>query len=478
VRSVGIGALGALALALTACGADDPAADGAGDAIVADEAQAEEIVDETEDVDPEELGGDEDDIVLTFWHGLGGDDEVFIEEELAQRYSEQTDGVVVNAVNRGTYEETLDASILAAGTDAAPHLVQLYEIGTGVARDSGVFVPLHEADEDGLFDVDDYIPAVAEYYTDETGELYSAPWNSSNPILNVDATRYEEAGLDPDDPPETFSEVMDDCDVLMAETELEGCFGMPIHAWFFEQWVAQQGELLVDNDNGRSGRAEEVLLDSDAAVTVMEWWQEMDAEGYWTNSGEREDWDDPRTLMAEGEIAMALDSTAGVAAYEDSLAEDGRELTTAFMPIPDGVERNGTIIGGASNYVVDGHSDEETEAAVAFANWLSETEQIAEWHRATGYFPLREDTREQLEDEGWFDEQPNFATALQQLEETQVSDATRGAIVGQFPQIRSIVLDAAEAALFEGQDPAEALSASKDEADRVLSDYNEIVVGE
>ena len=68
MRSVGIGALGALALALTACGADDPAADGAGDAIVADEAQAEEIVDETEDVDPEELGGDEDDIVLTFWH--------------------------------------------------------------------------------------------------------------------------------------------------------------------------------------------------------------------------------------------------------------------------------------------------------------------------------------------------------------------------------------------------------------------------
>ncbi len=466
----GLLALLAMALVVAACGED--AADEPEDALDGEEAEDDAALDDEDDVDPEDLGGDPDDIVITFWHGLGGDDEVYIEEELADVYSEQTDGVVVNAQNRGTYEEVLDQSITAAGTDQAPHIAQLYEIGTQIARDSGIFAPIHELDTEGAIDPDEYIPAVASYYQDETGGLFSAPFNSSNPIMMINRDIFEEAGLDPDDPPQRFGDIMDACDTIIAETDLDGCFGMPIHSWFFEQMVANQGQVLANNDNGRDGRADEVLLDSPEAVAVMEWWQEMDAEGYWTNSGAREDWDDPRTLMAEGQIAMSIDSTASTRAYQDSLAELDNELGTAFLPIPDDAERNGTIIGGASLYVLEDHPDEEIAAAMEFINWLSEPEQDMAWHQFTGYFPLRTESRELLEDEGWFDENPNFSTAIEQLEQTEVSPATQGAIMGQFPQIRSIVLDAAEAALFEGQDPADALSASKDQADSVLQEYN------
>jgi sn-glycerol 3-phosphate transport system substrate-binding protein len=471
-----LSAAAVLLLAIAGCapGADSPAA---GEALVGDEEQAEALLAEDEEVEPEDLGGEAGDIVLTFWHGLGGDNEVYIAEELAGRYSEQTEGVVVHAINRGSYEETLDATILAAGTAAAPHVVQLYEIGTRMARDTGVFVPIHEVDTEGLLQVDDYIEAVAEYYTDETGGFFSAPWNSSSPILYYDATRFEEAGLDPDNPPETYSEVIEACDVLLAETELDACYGMPIHAWFIEQSIAQQGELLADNGNGRDGRATEVRLDSEAATTVLEWWQLMDAEGYWLNNGEREDWDDPRTLMADGQVAMAVDSTAAVARYDQMLADDGRELRTGFMPIPDGVERNGVVIGGASLYIVDGHSDEEIQAALEFVNWMSEPEQDVDWHQFTGYYPIRTDTREQLAADGWFDEAPNFLTAVEQLEATEVNAATRGALLGPFPQIRSIILDAVEDALFSGADAGDALGNVKPTADSVLQEYNELVEG-
>jgi sn-glycerol 3-phosphate transport system substrate-binding protein len=470
----------ALTLLASACGDDggeEPTdaldADAQGDADDTDDADDVDADDvDPDDVDAEDLGGDPDDLVITFWHGLGGDDEVYIQEELAAVYSEQTDGVVVNAQNRGTYEEVLDQAITAAGTDQAPHIAQLYEIGTQIARDSGIFAPIHELDVDGVIDPDDYIEAVSSYYTDETGGLYSAPFNSSNPIMYLNREVFEEAGLDPDDPPQRFGEVMEACEEILAAEVVEGCFGMPIHAWFFEQMVANQGGLLASNDNGRDGRADEVLLDSDEAVAVMSWWQEMDAEGYWVNSGAREDWDDPRTLMANGQIAMAVDSTAAVRAYSDSLEEAGSELGTAFLPIPDDAERNGTIIGGASLYVLQDHPDEEIAAAMEFISWLSEPEQDMAWHQATGYFPVRSDSRDQLEQEGWFDENPNFATAVEQLEQTEVSAATQGAVMGQFPQIRSIVLDAAEAALFEGADPAEALAVSKQDADSVLQEYN------
>lgn len=465
--------LAVLALLLTACGDDGGGATSAADdADPAAETSASDEVEDVEEAEAEDLGGEPDDIVIEFWHGLGGDTEVFIEEDLAAAYSEQTDGVVVNAQNRGTYEEVLDQAIVSAGSDAAPHVVQLYEIGVQIARDSGIFAPIHELDTEGVIDPDDYIDAVSSYYVDETGGLFSAPWNSSNPIVYLNRDIFEDAGLDPDDPPETFSEVFDACEQIIDSGAAEGCYGQPIHSWFFEQTVAQQGGLLADNDNGRVGRASEVRLDSDEAVEVLGFWQEMDEQGYWTNSGAREDWDDARTLMADGRIAMAMDSTAAVAAYTSSLEELGAELGTAFMPIPDDAERNGVVIGGASLYVLEDHPEEEIQATLEFVNWLAEPEQDIAWHKATGYFPVRVESREQLEAEGWFDEQPNFGTAIAQLEQTQVSPATQGAVMGQFPQIRSIVLDAVEAALFEGQDPAEALAASKADADAVLGEYN------
>ncbi|AYY14841.1 ABC transporter substrate-binding protein [Actinobacteria bacterium YIM 96077] len=450
----------AAALLLAACG--DSATDQSGTA---------------DDANAEDLGAEEDDIVLTFWHGLGGDNEEFINDELAAKYSEETDGVVVNAQMRGTYNEVLDQSIVAAGTDEAPHIVQLYEIGVQLARDSGIFAPIHELDTEGIIDPDDYVPAVSSYYTDETGDLYSAPWNSSNPIVYINRDLFEEAGLDPDDPPERFSEVLDACEQIMDAGVSDACFGMPIHSWFFEQTVAQQGGLLANNDNGRSGRATEVLLDSPEAVNVLEFWQEMDERGYWLTSGAREDWDDPRTLMANGQIAMAMDSTAAVGTYEASLEELGNELGTAFMPIPDDAERHGTVIGGASLYILDGHSEEETQAALEFVNWLSEEQQDIAWHQFTGYFPVRSDTNEALDAEGWWDENPNFATAVQQLEETTVTPATQGAVMGPFPEIREIVLDAVEETLFEGTDPADALSANKERADAALEEYNADVEG-
>ena len=471
----------AMLLLLAACGDTETATDepvgGVDDEAAPDDDPADDDPDDEEEPDAEDLGGDPDDLVLTFWHGLGGDNEVFIDEELAAKYSEETDGVVVNAQMRGTYEEVLDQSIVASGTAEAPHIVQLYEIGVQVARDSGIFAPIHELDTEGIIDPDDYVEAVSGYYVDETGGLYSAPWNSSNPIVYINRDMFEEAGLDPDDPPQRFSEIFEACEQIIDADVAEGCYGMPIHSWFFEQTIAQQGGMLANNDNGRDGRADEVLLDSDEAVNTLQFWQEMDEQGYWLTSGAREDWDDPRTLMANGQIAMAMDSTAAVARYEESVEELGNELGTAFMPIPDDAERHGTIIGGASLYLLDGHAEEETLAALQFVNWLSEVEQDIDWHKATGYFPVRTETNEQLEDEGWWDEEPNFATAVRQLEETEVSPATQGAVIGQFPQIRSIVLDAVESALFEGQDPAEALSTMKEQADSVLQEYNADVAG-
>jgi sn-glycerol 3-phosphate transport system substrate-binding protein len=78
-----------------------------------------------------------------------------------------------------------------------------------------------------------------------------------------------EAGLGPNDPPETYGEIIDALEQAR-DAGVEGAkIGFPLHSWFFEQWVAEQGATLVNNDNGRAELASETNLTSDAAERIF-----------------------------------------------------------------------------------------------------------------------------------------------------------------------------------------------------------------
>jgi sn-glycerol 3-phosphate transport system substrate-binding protein len=104
--------------------------------------------------------------------------------------------------------------------------------------------------------------------------------------------------------------------------------------------------------------------------------------------------------------------------------------------------------------------------------WFTNTENIAEWHKVTGYLPLRNSSVELLEKEGWFQKNPNFLTAVEQIRETTVTPATRGALLGTFPQTRNIVTRVMEELMLQGGDPVAAMKAAKAEADKLLKEYN------
>jgi sn-glycerol 3-phosphate transport system substrate-binding protein len=135
------------------------------------------------------------------------------------------------------------------------------------------------------------------------------------------------------------------------------------------------------------------------------------------------------------------------------------------------VERQGVIIGGASLWLGSGHSDEENAAAVDFILWLHEPEQMARWHKGTGYMPITLSSQELLTSEGYFEENPNKQTAVDQLAAAEVNSATAGAITGPFPQIRDIVEQAIQN-VTSGGDIDEVLTEAKAQADAAIADYN------
>ncbi|HFD40918.1 MAG TPA: ABC transporter substrate-binding protein [Anaerolineae bacterium] len=411
-------------------------------------------------------------IVIDFWHAFGGGRKLLIERMVAD-YNYTHPGVYVRVENKGSYRDTLNAAILAAQQGNPPHIVQIFEVGSQLALDSGIFVPFEDNAPDWV-NMDDLIGGVSNYYRFE-GKFYSMPWNSSNPILYYNKDMFRAAGLDPEKPPETFEEMLDACDKIVSSGTAKNCVSWPLHSWFFEQWMANMGAELANNGNGREARATEVYLTSDAAKEIVSWWKEMYDKGYYAYSGKLEDWDGADAIFVSGQAAMEITSTSDVVNRQNDAAENGFELGTGYLPYPANSERQGVIVGGASMWMSGGHPDEEMKAATDFVTWFTNTENAIRWHKATGYFPIRKSAVTVLEGQQWFERNPAYRAAFDQLLNTKDSNATRGAVIGAFPEVRTIIEQAIEKVLAGQASVDEALQQAKEEADKAVEDYNKSV---
>lgn len=423
----------------------------------------------------------QDTITIVFSHAFTDENRSSWVQEVADAYMEANPNVQIELRTNPSYRDTLNSAFLGAQQGEAPHIVQVFEVGSQEAFDSGVFIPVSSvASEEQLAGLEDIVEPVRNYYS-LGDEQWSLPWNSSNPVLYYNKTLWEAAGLTEEDVPQTYGEVLAVCETVMGQQEelgVQACMGWNMHSWFVEQWVAQQGALLANNDNGRTDRPDDVLLDSDAMLNIFNWWSEMAENGYYAYTGSLEDWNGSDALFTGQQVIMHVTSTADLVNINNAAVENGFELGTGLLPIADDAERNGVVVGGASIWLTDGHPQEELEAAVDFMLFLGNTENGVTWHQRTGYFPIRLSSIDQLEAEGWFDENPAFRTAFEQLTSTQTNYATAGAILGTFLETRTIIEEAAQAVVDAGVDPAEALAEADMLADEALALYNEDIAAQ
>ena len=407
---------------------------------------------------------------IEFWYAFSDAPRSGWIEDRITEFNEQLESEGRNfevvSERQGSYREALEAAALAARQGNPPHLAQLFEIGSQLAVDSGIFTPIGEVG-DGI-DLSDYIEPVINYYTID-GSVNSIPFNSSSPILYGNQELMDEAGIT--EMPETFGEVLAACEAIEASSVSASCLTFPLHGWFFEQWIAEQGANLVNNDNGRAERATESLLDSEASLAIGEFMKALADGGYYSYTGTLEDWTGSEAIFGNQEAVFFITSTADAGNITSNAEENGFTVTTGLLPIPDDAERNGVVIGGASLWLLGGHPDEELEVARDFALYMTNTENMVSWHKLTGYYPVRNSSVEVLEQEGWFDENPNFTVAFDQLLETIPNTATGGALSGSFLDMRTIVGEALQK-IYNGAEVEDAMSEAKATADARIAEYN------
>ncbi len=403
---------------------------------------------------------------IEFWHAFGDPKRSGFIQQQADAFNKAHPEVKVTPVFKGSYPEILQAATLAARQGSAPELVQMYEVGSQFALDSKIFQPVSAV---GSFSTSDYIKPVLNYYT-IGGKVNSIPFNSSSPVLYMNRDLMKKAGLNPAKPPMTYSEINAACEKIKAAGIEAKCIGFNIHSWFFEQWMAEQGAPLANNGNGRKARATEVLLTSKASKNIFNWIKNINDKGYYTYTGKLEDWDGSDAIFTSGKVVFHVTSTADIVNIGDAAKATGFNMGVGMLPMADGVKRNGVVIGGASLWISKGISAAQATTARDFALFMTGTDSMISWHKLTGYYPVRNSSVVKLRSSGWLSGDAPQLAAFDQLLQTKPSEATAGALMGPFQQIRTIIEQAMQKVL-TGQAVDATLEDAKKQADAALKAY-------
>jgi sn-glycerol 3-phosphate transport system substrate-binding protein len=412
-------------------------------------------------------GAGAQDAAIEFWHTFGDAKRSGWIQARADEYNRTHPEQKIVPIFKGDSNESLQATVLAARQGKAPALVQVEGVSSQLALDSGVFQPISSVKE---VDLSDYIKPVLSYYTID-GKVNSIPFNSSSPVLYFNKDLMLKAGLDPKRPPYTFAGVLEQCAKFDAAKLGVKCVALTPFSWLFEQWMSQQNVQLLNNGNGRQARATTSSVGSAEGRKIFAFYKDLNDKGYLTNTGKLADTVGTNAIFSNQKALMTINSTAGLGNLLEASKQSGFQMGVGILPIPDGTKRNGVIIGGASLWISKSATKPHAEAALDFALFMTNTENMANWHKITGYYPVRTSSVKLLRKEGWFSGNPLQVVAFNQLLKTVPNIANAGALSGAIIPMRAVIEQGIQKVL-SGQEVANVATSANEQVNAVLVEYN------
>lgn len=406
-----------------------------------------------------------------FWYALtGAPSEATI--ELARRFNDTRTRCIVELMPHDLADEVFVKLKTGARTKELPALAHVSHVATQALLDLQIVEPIQKFVDRDRFDIRDLDARALAVYTD-AGIVYGMPYNITTAVLYYNHDAFRAAGLDPQQPPRTFAQVTAAARQL-TQRNAEGRltrygFAMAIFGWFFEQLLANSGGLLLDNGNGRDARATRALFNSPEGIAILTWWKDgFDARAF-GNLG-RPTSETQKAFDAQ-QIAMMIDSTAGLPARID--AARGK-FTVGIAPLPrpdDAPPSAGALIGGGALYILKDRPAAEKECAWEFVRFIITPETQADWHGATGFFPLTPTAYAHAPSQAWRARYPQFDRALEQWRATPTNRITQGALSGALPATRQRVELAIEQVLQGKATPQHALDRAASDVTQLIREY-------
>jgi sn-glycerol 3-phosphate transport system substrate-binding protein len=413
-------------------------------------------------------------IEIQWWHAMtGGNNDVIV--KLANEFNESQKEYKVVPSYKGSYPDTMNAGIAAFRAGNAPHIIQVFEVGTATMMSAtGAVKPVHvlmkEAGE--KFDPQAYLSAITGYYSTAKGEMLSFPFNSSSMVMWINNDALKKAGLDPAAPPKTWPEVFAAAKKLKAAGYDSCGFSSAWITWaHIEQFSAWHNVPIGTEANGLGGFNTVLQFNSPLHVTHLQNLVDLQKDKTFDYSG--------RTNTGEGrftsgECPIFLTSSGFFGNVKNNAKFAWSSAPMPYYPDVKGAPQN-SIIGGASLWVMGGKKSDEYKGVAKFFAFLSDTDRQVAVHKASGYLPITKAAYQKTKESGFYKDQPHLETPLLELTNKEPTENSRGLRFGNMVQLRDVWAEEFEAALGGKKSAKEALDTAVSRGNAMLRQFERTV---
>jgi sn-glycerol 3-phosphate transport system substrate-binding protein len=406
-------------------------------------------------------------VAITLWHSMQSANLTAL-QNLTKSFNSSQSDVTVNLVNQDSYTDTLTLYTAALSGGNLPDLVQMESADLQLMIDSQSVVPAQSAiDVDTDVDLSDFLASTVDYYKVD-GTIYALPFNVSSQVLYFDANAFSDAGLDPSSPPTTLDALLTASQkIISSRTEKYG-MSLKLSPSTYEEWLAMAGQELLNNNNGRSGRATAVAFNDSEGQAIASFYEQMFSSK--TVQPTSATTYDNLYAIANRIAPMTLETSAALGTVVELLG-GYKQVKLGVGQMPGPIATGGVFIGGAGMYIVNKSTPEHQDAAWQYIKYLTGPTQQAIWAAATGYIPVRKSAlNESVLEKQWADI-PEFKVAYDQILASPQSSATAGPVSGAQAQVDDAIQNGLTA-ISTGTSATSALSSAASTANQAISSYN------
>jgi ABC-type glycerol-3-phosphate transport system substrate-binding protein len=334
--------------------------------------------------------------------GRGKNIQVAIDEFMLQNPN-----ITVTMITGGDEQQTITSLL----NDAAPEVIQLAVKPVKTIAAEGLLLDL--SSREGEYK-EIFYPTLVDFFKTD-GKLYGAPWIGHTIELIYNKDLFEAAGLDPEQPPKTWDELMEFSEQIEANTDAIG-LGMAGQQgndaiWMSTPIIKSYGGEFTEIVDGK----EVVAINTPEGIKGLQVYQDfaLKYEGAAEKNGGNVMED-----FRNSKIAMEFQGPWGVT----DIWKSGNlfEVGTGLMPAgPDGRYADGGPYGLSIPVNLDGV---KFDAAMALIGYLQtpEAQEIimqGEYDEATdAYYPYRVPMRTDMADSDFFQDNPEFLVFIEGLE--------------------------------------------------------------
>ena len=405
---------------------------------------------------------------IQWWHSMGGALGEAL-NGLANQFNQSQKEYKVVTTFKGTYPESMTAAIAAFRAGSAPHILQVFEVGTATMMAAkGAIVPVATVMSDAKepFDPKAYLPTVTGYYSDVKGNMLSFPFNSSTVMFYINHDAFKKAGLEPK-APKTWKELVANAEKLKAAGQ-QCVYTTSWPSWMhIENFSAWHNVPIGTKQNGMAGFDTQFSINSPLHVRHVAMLSDMSKKGLFTYAGRTNQGD---AKFSSGECAMFSGSAGAQAGIKKAAKFD---WSINFIPYHDDVKGapQNSIIGGASLWVMGGKKPAEYKGVAKFMAFLSKPEIQMQWHTSTGYVPITQASYDLTRKSGFYDKNPGADMPVKQLTNKAPTANSKGLRFGNFVQGRTVIEEELEAAFSGKKDAKTALDDAVRRGNEILRQF-------